>query len=151
MKTKKFNAVFGGETYELDILSKKRVCEILDYEINQEKVLEALLNKHVNGNRTEALFNVSSGEVEYHHFTGNSDLQRRSHLITLFALSGNTTEGLEVGDFLDDEEIEKAGEDVWNFIAELDDYNDRLLNAYLYVWRGFDEDKIRLQISDIYD
>lgn len=146
---KKFSAVFGN-TYELEILSKKKVCEILDYEINQEEVLEKILEKHVNGTRTEALFNISTGKVEYHTFVGNSDLQQREHLIELYSMDGNEEEGLDVDDFLDEEEIEKAGDYPWDYIKDLNDYQERLLAAYKFHWTGFNENYIRERINELY-
>lgn len=147
--TKKFSAVFGN-SYELEILSKERVFEILDKEIEEEDVLKTLLDKKVNGNRVEAFLNVSTGEVEYHTFTGNTDLQQKGHLIELYSIQGIEGETLDVEDFLSEEEMVEAGDSAWEFIRELDDYQERLYDAYIFNWMGFDKERITEQVESIY-
>lgn len=152
MKTtaKKFSAVFGN-SYELEILSKDRVFEIIDHEIDQEEVLRNVIEKHVNGTRTEALLNVSTGEIEYHTFIGNTDLQQRGHLIELYTLDGNEEEGLDIEDFLNEKEIEEAGDYPWEVVRKLEDYQDRLFEAFKFYWTGFNDKNIVEQVEEIYE
>lgn len=153
MKTrikKNFLAMFG-KTYKLYVLKKDRVCDIIDYEINEEEVLEKLIDKHVNGTRTEALLNVETGKVEYYSFIGNTDLQQKGHFIELYNISGNIEDYLDIDDFLNEEEINKAVICPWDFIHDLDDYEDRLLSIWKTYFRGFNENYIKEQINKIYN
>jgi len=147
---KTFLGVFGNR-YELEIASREKVCNVLDYQLDQEEVLQKLLGKHVKGTRTEALFNIESCEVEYHTFIGNSDLQQRAHLIELYSIEGSAEEGLSIDDFLNEDEIEEAGDYPWEYIENLEDYEKRLFDAYVFHWSGFNEASIRERISEIYN
>ena len=123
----------------------------MDHQLDQEEVLQKLLGKHVKGTRTEALFNIESCEVEYHTFIGNSDLQQRAHLIELYSIEGSAEEGLSIDDFLNEDEIEEAGDYPWEYIENLEDYEKRLFDAYVFHWSGFNEASIRERISEIYN
>lgn len=151
MKTlkKKFLAAFGN-TYELEIISKEKAWDIIDG-IDQLDVLENLISKHHSQGETLVYLNLESAEVEYYHFIGNTDLQKKGHLVMLESLSGNIEEGLSIEDFLSEEEIENVGErDTWDVIKELNDYDERLINAWKFHYNGFNEISIKEQINEIY-
>ena len=147
---KKFLGAFGNN-YELEILSKNKVWDII-YGINQEDVLEKLIGEHPSTGNSSACINLESGEIEYIFLQGNENLQQDEHLIFLETLSGSIDEGFIVEDFLDENEIEEVGEgEPWDKIKQLNDYHERLTDAWKFYYIGFNMNNIEEQINKIYD
>lgn len=152
MKTikKRFNAAFG-KSYELEILTKEKIWDII-YDIDQEDVLEKLIGKHLSTGNSAACLNLESGEIEYIVLQGNENLQRDEHLIILETLSGNIEEGLSVEDFLTEKEIEEVGEgEPWDKIKQLNDYTERLTDAWKFHYNGFNMDNVEKQMNKVYN
>lgn len=147
-QTKTFHDTFG-KPYLLKVFPKERIIEIIA-SLDDGVIIEKLIDKHVNGNRTSAYLNVSTGKAEYHSFTGNARLQQDAHLILLEEVNGDVEEGLTIEDFLDENEIKKAKEDLWNLIHNLDDYKSRLIEAWKFYYRGFHLDHIKESLQEIY-
>lgn len=100
-----------------------------DYNEIVEETLKVLPD--MQGAKATAYLNLETLEMKYHYFLGNTQLQHSAHLINMFQLSHPVNEGLEVCDFLSQEEIEALPEDtdIWENINNLPDYHRRLLEA----------------------
>lgn len=153
--TRIFRSVFGSK-YELKILPEEQIEGIIQ-DLDGADILQGLVEKHV-GDYTYAYLNVSTGEIEYYSFIGNTDLQEKEHLILIDSISGNLEEGLEIEDFLSDDEMEAMGihEDdvqhgaVWGTIRALNDYQERLIEAWKFYYNGLNMEMINAEVDKIY-
>lgn len=146
---KTFRSAFGNK-YQADIIDKTTAINLID-EINAQEILRNLISKHNSNGFTYCYFNLETSQLEYFNFIGNTDLQEKEHRILLEEISGNLEEGLTIEDFLDDAEIKNLGDkEPWDYIKQLDDYTERLTDAWVFYYQGFNEENIKNQLDRVY-
>lgn len=138
-----------GDFYTMKVLPKEEVLKRLE-NLSVSEIIKSLIENHV-GDETYALFNIGSGEIEVHSFLGNSYLQRSSHLLAIMSVKGSLEEHLSIEDFLSQDEMQSIKGDVWHHIRNLDDYEERLVDAHIFYSKPLDLEEIKERLDNIYE
>lgn len=142
---------FGSE-YERNILPREDV-ESLIKELNAEEIVREMVRVHDDMSRTYAFFDTSVGKVFIESFIGNTYFVADGGFITLHIIEGDLEGTLGVRDFLTEEELLNVPEymDIWEYIRSLKDYEDRLEDAVLFYFQGFNKEYISKKLNELYD
>jgi len=156
---KKFVNAFN-QTYEVEVLPKEKVLEIVNNLIPEDIISNTWKNHIDSYGRTEARLNLEDGEIEYVNFTqGEGSID--THYVILYTLPqnvvGNST--WEWEDILYPEEFEKCKELVdsggaYNMYEAVEkfgiDFDERFGEYLTYFPEDVDLERIKEDIEEIY-